>query len=88
MIYRRYIFNLVSETDVDDGKYDVNITLSNTTSECSSNCGAGNKTTTIISCQVQQSAESNKYHIDDSLSCTSTFIETECTANASNCPGM
>ena len=48
----------------------------------------GTKTTIVVYCKVQQSSEANKFRIDESLECVSTFIETECKANDSNCPGM
>ena len=80
--------NLIPKTDVEDQKHDVNITISNTTSSCSVNCGNGTKTTTIVSCKGQQSSEANKFRIDDSLECSSSFIETECQGDDSNCPGM
>ena len=80
--------NLIPKTDEDDQKHDVNITISNTTSVCSVNCGNGTQTTTIVSCKGTRSSEANQFRIDDSLECSSTFIETECQADDSNCPGM
>jgi hypothetical protein len=66
----------------------VNVTLSNKTSECNVNCGDGTKTTTIVSCAGKKSSQAGKFRIDDSLDCTTTFIQTNCTGNGSNCPGI
>ena len=79
--------NLDPETDTNGKQIDINVTMSNTTSECSVNCGNGTKTTTIVSCIGKKSSESGKFRIDDSLNCTTTLNHTDCPGNGSNCPG-
>ncbi len=81
------ISNVAIKTDTDDHEININVTLSNTTSECSVNCGNGTKTTTIVSCIGKKSAEVGKFRIDDSLKCTTIQIETECSRNSLDCPG-
>ena len=51
-------------TNTDDPKHVVNVTISNTTSECSVSCGSGNKTTTVVSCKGRYLPESNETRID------------------------
>ena len=61
--------------------------MSNSTTECSVNCGIGHQTTIVVSCNGTSEDDLN-YQIDDSLECWTTSTKVSCKGGDSDCPGL
>ena len=66
---------------------EVDVNMSNTTTNCSVMCGAGHLTTTTVTCKGKSKGASN-YRIDDSMKCWTNVTRASCNGISSSCPGI